>query len=97
MKSLKAWLPLVFIGSDQESKARYIEEWFAILSEPSLTLNERRLLWRELATLSLVLKIHRIRRSWKTIGAVTLVALFVSPIWLLLLLPLFLIPRTKVE
>lgn len=97
MKSLKAWLPLVFIGSDQESRARYIEEWSAILSEPSLTPHERRLLWLEAVTLSFVLTTHRIRRNWKTIGAVTLVALFVGPIWLLLLLPLFLIPRTKVE
>lgn len=97
MKSLKAWLPLVFIWSDQESRARYIEEWSAILSEPSLTPQERRLLWREAAALSIVLTTRRLTKRWKTISAVALVALIVSPVWFVMLLPLFLIPRSEVE
>ncbi len=97
MKSLNSWLRLVFMGADQESKARYIEEWSAILSEPSLAPHELRVLWREAVILSLVLTARRFARNWKTISAVSLVALFVSPIWFSMLLPLFLIPRFRVE
>ena len=85
------------MGADQESKARYIEEWSAILSDPSLTPQELRVLWREAVAMSLVLTVRRFARNWKTISAVALVAIFVSPIWLVMLLPLFLIPKSKVE
>lgn len=97
VKSLNSWLRLVFMGADQESKARYIEEWSAILSEPRLTPQELRALWREAVAMSFVLTARRFARNWKTISAVALVALVVAPIWLVMLLPLFLIPRSKVE
>jgi hypothetical protein len=47
--------------------------------------------------LSLDLTAQRFARNWKTISAVPLVALFVSPIWLLVLLPLLLVPRDRLE
>lgn len=78
-------------------RSRYVEEWVAILSEPSLTSSELRALWREALTFSLVLMGRRFLDNWKIAAAVLIVALFISPFWLVTLLPLFLFPRAKVE
>lgn len=78
-------------------RSRYVEEWVAILSEPSLTSSELRALWREALTFSLVLTGRRFLDNWKIAAAVLIVALFISPFWLVTLLPLFLFPRANVE
>jgi hypothetical protein len=47
--------------------------------------------------LSLALSTRQLKEKWITVSAVTIVTLIISPFWMLLLLPLFLIKRTKVE
>jgi hypothetical protein len=90
-------LSLIFLGCDHKAKSRYVEEWLAILSEPDLTSRERRQLWHEALAVSIALTARRFAKSWKVASAVTLVALVFSPFWMLTLLPLFLLPKTRIE
>lgn len=68
-----------------------------MLSEPTLSPSERRAFWLEAVMLSISLSTRQLKENWITVSAVTIVALIISPFWMLVLLPLFLIKRTKVE